>query len=350
MILAGIDEAGLGPAMGPLCVCAAVLELDDAELALSGISLDDGASVAAWPWRALEGIAGQSARDKRSPLLVTDSKIAHKVRGVAGLEKAALAFWLCAGGASAGSGDEETFGAHEQAAPVWKAIGREGLLSSCGASDALLAFKACPWYAAGWTIPGQATEAEIVEAAGLLAAARGVRTRQMRARVLTEQMLNDLYARGLNKSEALLLQTGAHIRQAYRLDARQQTLVVVDKQGGRNFYAPFLSECLDGAWVQTVCEGPDLSEYVVARPDGAPMRVRFLPKADAAAFPVALASLFAKYLRERCMDGLNAWFCARIPGLEPTAGYHGDAPRFLEAVTPLLLQHNLPQSLIWRER
>ncbi len=343
MILAGIDEAGLGPAMGPLCVCAAVLELSDGALAESGVNCDDGAAVGAWPWECLTGIAGQSARDKKSPLLVTDSKVAHKVRGVAGLEKAALAFWLAAGGATPDDSGELP--------AIWPQIGRETLLNASGAEEALAALKVCPWYAPGWTIPALAGAEEIVAAARQLVQTPGLRVSAMRARVLTEKMLNDLFARELNKSEVLLLQTGAHIRYVYRRYPRQATLIVVDKQGGRNFYAPFLSESLDGAWVQTVCEGAELSEYVVARPEGgAPVRVRFLPKADAEAFPVALASLFAKYLRERFMESLNAWFCARVPGLEPTAGYHGDAPRFLEAVRSLLLQQNLAPALLWRDR
>ena len=46
--------------------------------------------------------------------------------------------------------------------------------------------------------------------------------------------------------------------------------------------------------------------------------------------------MLAKLLRERFMADLNAFFLARVPGLKPTAGYAGDAPRFLEAVRPAL--------------
>ena len=50
----------------------------------------------------------------------------------------------------------------------------------------------------------------------------------------------------------------------------------------------------------------------------------------------ALASMAAKYLRELFMEGLNAFFAARVEGLRPTAGYYGDGTRFLEEVGPVL--------------
>ena len=261
MILAGIDEAGLGPAMGPLCVCAAVLRLSDAALAADGCAADDCAALAAWPWERLAGLAGREGKDKLSPLLITDSKIAHKVRGVAGLEAAALSFWLAA----------QTDGAEAVAVAeqVWPAeLSRERLLTSLGAQDVVPALKGCPWYAGGWPLPAHAPAGLILDCARQLRAEDGLSVPALRARVLTEKMLNDLFARDLNKSEVLLLQTGAHIRFVYEQYPDEAALIVVDKQGGRNFYAPFLSEMLGGAWVQTICEGADLSEYVVARPDG----------------------------------------------------------------------------------
>lgn len=338
MILAGIDEAGLGPAMGPLCVCAAVLRLHDPALAADGVAFDDAPALAAWPWQRLAGLVARVAKEKEPPLLVTDSKIAHKVRGVAGLEAAALAFHLAARA--------------DASLDRWQEGGGEALLADCGAGDALQALPGCAWYAPEkWVVPLHAGRELILSCARRLREAEGVCPLQMRARVMTEKMLNALFARGLNKSEVLLLQTGAHLRAVYEAYPQEETLIVVDKQGGRNFYAPFLSETLGGAWVNTVCEGATLSSYEVARSGGgAPVRILFLPKADAMAFPVALASLLAKYLRERFMDDLNAWFCARIPGLEPTAGYHGDAPRFMEAIRPFLLQHGISPAFLWRER
>ena len=44
----------------------------------------------------------------------------------------------------------------------------------------------------------------------------------------------------------------------------------------------------------------------------------------------------SKYLRELAMKAFNAFWCDRVPGLPPTAGYPTDAKRFYHdiATTP----------------
>jgi hypothetical protein len=47
--------------------------------------------------------------------------------------------------------------------------------------------------------------------------------------------------------------------------------------------------------------------------------------------------MLCKYLRELFMERLNAWFLERVDReLKPTAGYPGDAERFLAAIEPSL--------------
>lgn len=319
MILAGIDEAGLGPALGPLCVCASVLRIPDG-------------SEADAPWTALDPAVARSARKKDAPLLVTDSKIAYNARGIAGLELAVLAFLQ----------------AVKPAAPLPQT--RLHLLRALGADEVIPELPRCPWDADDeWPVPGHLAEAALRGAAAALnatlVARESVQMLSLCARVLTPWQLNQLYARGLNKSEVLLMQTGAHLRAIHQQYAGEEILIVIDKQGGRNFYAPFLTDLLDGAWISTVEEGPEHSEYVLGK-----TRIIFKPKADANAFPVALASLLAKYLRERFMESFNRFFIERLPGLAPTAGYHGDAPRYMDAIRPLFASLNLTDAQVWRER
>ena len=317
MILAGIDEAGLGPAMGPLCVAAAIF------------AAPDGTTPAA-PWELLDGLVTAQKRGKAAPLLIADSKIAYAARGMAGLEEAALSFLLAC---------------RNVENPDFSGSSREKILAGCGSDQTLRHLAECPWYAgAEWQIPAFGGGEKILSCARALRDSP-VQPLHLRARVITAGMLNALFARGLNKSEALLLQTGEHLRFLRANFPADEILVIVDKQGGRNFYAPFLSDIFDGAWVQTIGEGAELSEYQIDN-----LRVRFLPKADRDAFPVALASIFAKYLRERFMEDLNAFFRAKVPDLAPTAGYHGDAPRFMEAVRPLLPGLNVSEDLLWRQR
>ena len=43
----------------------------------------------------------------------------------------------------------------------------------------------------------------------------------------------------------------------------------------------------------------------------------------------------SKYLRELAMRAFNDFWCTRVPGLAPTAGYPRDARRFKTAIEPL---------------
>jgi len=94
-------------------------------------------------------------------------------------------------------------------------------------------------------------------------------------------------------------------------------------------------------------EGEQASRYE-AEPAGRRLSVSFIPRADGAHLCVALASMVSKYLRELFMGELNAFWQARVPGLAPTAGYPGDAPRYLEAIRPAADALGLTRESIWR--
>ena len=79
MILAGIDEAGLGPALGPLCQASVCLRVPD------GWGPDT-------PWQALSKVLTGAKKRGDSRLLVADSKVVHASRKTRGLERGVLAF------------------------------------------------------------------------------------------------------------------------------------------------------------------------------------------------------------------------------------------------------------------
>ena len=66
--------------------------------------------------------------------------------------------------------------------------------------------------------------------------------------------------------------------------------------------------------------------------------------------PVALASMLAKYIREAVMQRFNAYWCARMPELRPTAGYYGDARRFLADIQPLIASAEVAPEQFVRSR
>ncbi len=59
--------------------------------------------------------------------------------------------------------------------------------------------------------------------------------------------------------------------------------------------------------------------------------MEFRVKADRDCFPVALASMTSKYLREIFMRRFNAYWKDIDPQVPATSGYWVDAGRFLEA-------------------
>jgi hypothetical protein len=98
---------------------------------------------------------------------------------------------------------------------------------------------------------------------------------------------------------------------------------------------------LDATSIAVVREGRAESAYRLVV-GGRPVRIAFRARADATEPLCGLASMAAKYVRELFMESFNRWFAARVEGLRPTAGYHGDGQRFLrdlEAGWPDLAHH-----------
>ena len=313
MIVAGIDEAGLGPALGPLCTAGAAFRLP-------------ARADAATPWEIYRGIIGREKKD-RLPL-VHDSKIVYTSRGLGGLELPVLAFM------------RQTRAAGGKIPP-----GRDALLKTLGAG--IPEADCAPWTGeADWALPRDADAAAVDALYQGIKAIPEARLLAFSARVRTAKALNRDFASGLNKSETAWRPVASLLREFASLEPNQEeTLIVVDKQGGRNFYAGMLAEAFDCPLVATIKESADYSEYRIGN-----CRFVFQPRADRGAFPVALASMLAKYLRERFMEDLNRWFAREIPGLKPTAGYHGDAPRFYGQVKPVLQKHKIGIGDFWRQR
>jgi ribonuclease HII len=69
--------------------------------------------------------------------------------------------------------------------------------------------------------------------------------------------------------------------------------------------------------------------------------ITFASKSDEHHFPVALASMIAKYTRELQMIRLNRYFAGMMPELKPTAGYVTDGRRFLKEIEPLLANNGI---------
>ena len=94
----------------------------------------------------------------------------------------------------------------------------------------------------------------------------------------------------------------------------EATFVWCDKHGGRNRYDDLLLEHCDGAFVIRHEESREASRYTVGESE-----IVFGVKSERH-FPVACASIVAKYLRQRAMRAFNSWWAERVPGSEADRG------------------------------
>lgn len=314
----GIDEAGYGPNFGPLVMsavaCHAPAELIDADM-----------------WRTLRPAVGKCKKNGKH-LFVDDSKKVYQPgKGIADLERTVHAFLHCL--------------SERRCATLAELL--ECLRTE--ASDEPHVGE--PWYHGRTTVPLEATPDVIDEGAAKLRMSldnAAIRWGPIYSVVVDTPRFNGIVDRHGSKGVALALSLIKLLRACLNHAPLDDGVVVIDKHGGRNFYAPVLQELCPNAWVVPIREGM-VSEYEIRWP-GRLIRVILKPEADATSFEVALASIVSKYLRELFMEEFNAFWKDHVPDVKPTAGYPGDATRFLEAIRPAIARLNLPIDHVWRKR
>lgn len=315
-ILAGVDEAGLGPILGPLVVGGA---------ALAG---PEGAD----PWAALRPLVARERKEKGKVRVADSKKVNQGPHGLQRLEETALSFWC------AQHGELPRSLAH------W--------LELLGTDMAAIA--RCPWYAETELPLPLCADAGFVQLHGeLLARALrngGVQIVDIAVRAVDVEEWNALIADTDNKSRAHFHAYAEVLGRLLRcLPVDLDGHLVADRCGGRMHYAHDLRRLCPDDVVETVQEEPAVSSYRLRR-DTRTATITFAERGEDRAFPTALASCFAKYLRELMVECLNRWFIARVPGLQPTAGYYVDGHRFLADVGPQLATLSVPTQRLVRVR
>jgi len=169
------------------------------------------------------------------------------------------------------------------------------------------------------------------------------------ARVVPEIEFNEAVRRAGNKAEVMFALAAEAVGRIATLPGHGAARILVDRLGGRRFYAPGLARRLPEFLPTPLREGRRRSCY---RLQGAARGalLEFAIGGEARAFPCALASILAKYARELLVERLNAHFARRAPGLRPTAGYVQDGRRFLEDLRHALPAEEVPLHLLVRSR
>lgn len=323
-VVAGIDEAGLGPLLGPLTLGFSVLRLPRA-----GINV----------WDELAAIVSRSAREDAERLVVADSKkvYARNPRGRRRLETTVLGFLDQRPGGAPRSGPALLRCAAESMRPRAAVVAQH------------------PWYAElperlpYWVDAGRLELR--AEALRRELARRELELVEAGVRLIPAGELNRSYRRTHNKGATVWTRVGSILKHLWQEYGPEGVHVIVDRQGGRFLYGRPLAATLPEARLRVGRESPDHSEYRLEAPDGSRrMRVTFAEKAEDRAFTVALASCIAKYTRELAMEAFNAYFIARQPGLAPTAGYTTDGRRWVRDAEATLVAEGIDPQLLIRQR
>jgi ribonuclease HII len=118
--------------------------------------------------------------------------------------------------------------------------------------------------------------------------------------------------------------------------AGARTSVACDMSGGRRAYASPLRRAF-GAEIEiaVIDEARDASRYRLNLPGGE-LELAFLVGGDRLDPRISWGSILAKYLRELLLRPFNRYFACRVAQLRPTAGYPEDARRFIDEVEAAL--------------
>ncbi len=181
----------------------------------------------------------------------------------------------------------------------------------------------------------------------------GISCQRMIARVIPAKAFNQACGDGMNKADLLSESTLGLVRQFVEAHAADGESIDVycDRHGGRRYYAGVLQHVFHDATVQVVSEAKQQSMYRL-RSDRFDAKIHFTVKGDTFT-PVAMSSMYAKYIRERMMQSLNAYFAERHQASTPlkaTAGYPSDASRFLELVQPIIDREQIAIEDLVRQR
>ncbi len=320
MIIAGIDEAGLGPVLGPLVATAAALHVPD-----------EHADASMWDLLAPDVVRRPKRRG--GAVAFADSKKLYSRKSKAGLthlERGVLGMLATRG----------------------RTCGTLGDLLGVVAPDVVETLGAYPWYAdTHLPLPRKLSHDDVGFASNALAAAmerRGMRLEAVRSRVIPAGEFNRIVAVTRNKSTLALDQTCRLLAYVWG-KAGACSRVYVDRQGGRVHYLPALQRTFAGCQFKVVDETEDRSAYVVSD-RGKRMEISFAVGAEESHLPAALASMVCKYVRELMMDLLNRFWQGHVADLAATAGYYTDGRRFFGEISQAMADLGIDKALLYRSR
>lgn len=333
LIYAGIDEAGYGPMLGPLCVATSVFVVEDHDPAEGPPDL----------WKRLSKAVCRKAADRRRRIAVDDSKklklandgAVHPLRH---LERGVLSFLA---GASETCDRNQGEGASGSAANATTGGGKGFLPCTDGDLFDRLGVSPCvdvPWYASSCALPVAHEADELAIAVAMMrrcATAAKVWCSMLACESIDAGEFNELLERFGNKANVNFGAVTKLVDRIWRRWPDAHPRVVVDRQGGRAYYLRPLQMVFPDAFITVLGETDTISRYRLEQ-NGSTVTISFEAESESRHLPTALASMTAKYVRELLMGRLNRYFRDHLPDVRPTAGYVQDARRYVNEIRPII--------------
>jgi hypothetical protein len=323
MILAGIDEAGYGPLLGPLVVGCCAFQLDA-----------DPAGELPCLWKLLKKVVGKTRSKTGRRIHINDSKLVYQPgpEGLKELEKGILTLLATV---AADCSDLHTILSHV-------------------APDVLTQLPNYNWYTpfAGESFPAEVDGMVIKAFANALRIQMEMskaRCLHLAARVVLERELNRQLDATRNKSSVLFSTSAMHLDHLIKTYGAHGLVIFCDQQGGRAHYGQLLRLMFEDWDLEILKEGDGFSEYRLIRGEHI-VRIIWCEKAEAQCLPVAAASMLSKYLREMLMRRFNAFWKIHLPDVKPTAGYYNDGLRFLRDIKQKRKELSITDELLVRSR
>lgn len=303
-MVAGIDEVGFGPILGPLVVASSIF------------LVKENPEKDMW-WRLFESV-GRRRKDLGSRILVCDSKKAYsRQTGLKHLEQTVRAFL-------------------NQLHPEKENELYFASILPIISNDLTRQIEKYPWYPSLYSDFLPRINPAVSNILTKNMDQEGIEFVDFRCICLDVAEFNQVIETTGNKAQAVTLPILNLIQQIIAIATfccAKKIVIYCDKLGGRTYYMDML-ETNSNIKIIEAEESSRISKYKaivgkVMRGTGREMDIQFEVGADDKHLPVALASMVGKYIREKVMQHMNEYLIKLQPGLRPTAGYWTDGHRFL---------------------
>lgn len=295
-LVAGIDECGYGPILGPLIVSSSIFLINE--------------NPESNMWVRLQDSVGKSKKGLGNRILVCDSKKAFSQKsGLKHLEQTTKAFLNQL---------------HLESTPFSSIL-------PVVSNDLTRQIKKYPWYLSLYDDYLSEIDENINDTLTENMKQEEIKFIDFRCCCIDVMEFNEIVSSTKNKASIVISSMLKLIKQIIDIAvffSAKKIIVFCDRLGGRKYYGDVL-ETLPNIGIDTVKEEDKTSRYLLSM-DKRELDIRFEVMADDKHFPVALASMVGKYVREKILQGMCTYFAGLQPGLKSTAGYWVDGHRFLE--------------------